>query len=94
MMFLLFILTASVWMAAGVTHTCPVLPGVPGKDGIDGSLGPPGATGASGSNGPPAPPPVLVAIVPLGLHAHLGFSASQVNQQTCPTTNLLMAVRR
>ena len=56
MMFLLLILTASVWMAAGVTHTCPVLPGVPGKDGRDGPPGPPGSTGAAGSNGPPGPP--------------------------------------
>ena len=52
----LLILTASVWMVAGVTHTCPVLPGSPGKDGRDGSPGPPGATGAPGSNGPPGPP--------------------------------------
>ena len=52
----LLILTASVWMAAGLTHTCPVLPGSPGRDGRDGPPGPPGATGASGSNGPPGPP--------------------------------------
>ena len=39
----LLILTASVWMAAGLTHTCPVLPGSPGRDGRDGSPGPPGA---------------------------------------------------
>ncbi len=53
---LLLILTASVWRAAGVTHTCPVMPGSPGKDGRDGPPGPPGATGAPGSNGPPGPP--------------------------------------
>ena len=58
----LLIMTASVWMAAGVTHTCPVLPGSPGRngrDGLPGPPGPPGATGASGSNGllgPPGPP--------------------------------------
>ena len=34
----LLILTASVWMAAGVTQTCPVLPGVPGRDGRDAPL--------------------------------------------------------
>jgi len=42
---LLLILTASVWRAAGVTHTCPVLPGSPGRDGRDGrdgAVGPPG----------------------------------------------------
>ena len=36
----LFTLTASVWMAAGVTQTCPVLAGLPGRDGPP---GPPGA---------------------------------------------------
>ena len=41
---LLLILTASVWRAAGVTQTCPVLPGVPGRDGRDGLPGPPGAS--------------------------------------------------
>ena len=33
-------------MAAGVTHTCPVLPGFPGRDGRDGPPGPPGPPGA------------------------------------------------
>ena len=36
----LFTLTASVWMAAGVTQTCPMLAGLPGRDGPP---GPPGA---------------------------------------------------
>ena len=55
-------LTASFWMAVGVTQTCPLLPGTPGKDGRDGlpgspgPPGPPGASGSSGSDGPPGPP--------------------------------------
>ena len=39
----LFILTASAWMVAGLTQTCPLLPGTPGRDGRDGPPGPPGA---------------------------------------------------
>ena len=42
----LFTLTASVWMAAGVTQTCPMLAGIPGRDGRDGPPGPPGPPGA------------------------------------------------
>ena len=49
----LLILTASVWMAAGVTHTCPVLPGSPGKDGRDGLPAPPGPPGAPCLSGQP-----------------------------------------
>ena len=45
----LFTLTASVWMAAGVTQTCPLLPGAPGKDGRDGPPGPPGPPGTPGA---------------------------------------------
>ena len=55
----LFILTASFWMVAGATQTCPLLPGVPGRDGRDGLpgvSGPPGVSGSSGSDGPPGPP--------------------------------------
>ena len=41
----LFILTASAWMVAGLTRTCPLLPGAPGRDGRDGPPGPPGPPG-------------------------------------------------
>ena len=42
----LFTLTASAWMVAGLTQTCPLLPGTPGRDGRDGPPGPPGSPGA------------------------------------------------
>ena len=51
----LFILTASAWLVAGLTHTCPLLPGAPGRDGRDGI---PGSPGSDGSTGPSAPPGV------------------------------------
>ena len=52
----LYILTASVWTAAGLTQTCPLLPGAPGKDGRDGTPGTSGSPGSNGSPGPPGPP--------------------------------------
>ena len=52
----LYILTASVWTAAGLTQTCPLLPGAPGKDGRDGIPGTSGSPGSNGSPGPPGPP--------------------------------------
>ena len=52
----LFTLTASVWMAAGVTQTCPLLAGIPGRNGRDGLPGPPVPLGASNSSGLPGPP--------------------------------------
>ena len=53
----LFTLTASVWMAAGVTQTCPVLSGAPGRDGRDGLPGSPGLPG------PPGPPGALCPLL-------------------------------
>ena len=49
----LFILTASAWMVAGLTQTCPLLPGTPGRDGRDGPPGPPGPPGAPCSSPQP-----------------------------------------
>ena len=76
----LFILTASAWMVAGLTQTCPLLPGAPGRDGRDGPpgppgppgaaiSGPPGASGPPGVSGPPGPPgpPGAPCTQPIGL---------------------------
>ena len=51
----LFILTASAWMVAGLTQTCPLLPGAPGRDGREGPPGPPGPPGATCNCTPPQP---------------------------------------
>ena len=55
----LFILTVSAWMVAGLTQTCSLLPGTPGRngrDGIPGTSGSPGSDGSPGSPGPPGTP--------------------------------------
>ena len=52
----LFLLNTSAWMVAGLTQTCPLLPGTPGRDGRDGKDGIPGTSGSSGSDGAPGPP--------------------------------------
>ena len=54
---ILFILTASAWVVAGLTQqTCPLLSGTPGRDGRDGIPGTSGSPGSDGSPGSPGPP--------------------------------------